>query len=140
VEGLESMDLRLHSQSTRHKALGEILMWKGGTSIWCNFNSTMKSLWNSWQLVRLALFVQDIYLVINSTHEFLFCVSFIVSVCGVFSGISLNILFILGSAHNHLAQILSLKIQVMCMDIVQSHFLQNFMASLNSWVISSSQE
>jgi hypothetical protein len=36
AEGLKSMDLGLHSQSTRHKALGQILMWKGGTSIWCN--------------------------------------------------------------------------------------------------------
>jgi len=62
---------------------------------------------------QFGTFVHDIHLVINSTHEFLFCVSFNVFVCGVFSGISLNMLFILGSAHNHLAHILSLKIQVM---------------------------
>jgi hypothetical protein len=81
---------------------------------------------------QFGTFVHDIHLVINSNHEFLFCVPFNVFVCGVFSGISLNMLFILGSGHNHLAHIRSLKIQVMCMDIMQSHFLQNFTSSLNS--------
>jgi hypothetical protein len=81
---------------------------------------------------QFGTFIHDIHLVINSTHEFLFRVSFNVFVCGVFSGISLNMLFILGSAHNHLAHILSLKFQVVCMYIMQSHFLQNFPSSLNS--------
>jgi len=141
AEGLESMDLRLHSQSIRHKALGRnfnvkvrhiyLMLFYLHNEVKCGTHGSL-SVWH--------FFVHDIHLVINSTHEFLFCVSFNVFVCRVFSGISWNMLFIWGSAHNHLAHILSLKFQVLCMDIMQSHFLQNFMASLNSWVISSSQE